>query len=238
MKLRWIKLMCILLSLSFLCVVPAYATDATEETVSITFFFPVFDENGAMVSQERVTGDVNASLTVNEAAAILVPDLAKMSGHMRFDGWLSVGVDVGNDTVIANKMYVANYVPTFQVNENTFVNQKMLAVQMQINDNGTAEARDVRFVTSVNSLTDYQCAGFEIKLGDMTFKITTKNAYTALSGDERTPAEVFVAESNYFVALTVTNFPTKLPFSIRSFVQLQDGSYLYGKWNDSTAGIQ
>ena len=238
MKLRWIKLMCILLTLPFLFVAPAFATDTVDETVTVSFLFPVFDENGTMVSQETVSGNVSASLTVNEAAAILIPDLAKMAGLMRFEGWLSIGMDMSNETVVDGKTYVANYIRTFRVSANKFVSLKTLNVQFQINDKGVADVRDVRFVTTVNSLVDYQCAGFEIQFGEESFKITTKNAYTALSGDDRTPAEAFVAESNYFIALTVTNFPTNLPFSLRSFVQLQDGSFVYGEWNHSTAGIQ
>ena len=88
----------------------------------------------------------------------------------------------------------------------------------------------IRFVTSLDTLEGYDNVTFKVTLDETVYSLKTYKAYTALSGEGRTPAQAFVADSQYFVAYTITNLPTDMyeTVTVQAIIQLADGTLVEG----------
>ena len=144
-------------------------------------------------------------------------------------GWFSHGVKVTSDTVVTGNMDVyAKYSDNITIGDKV-INKKMIDVKYQLAEGDYDNTADIRFVTSIDSL-EYKSVSFKITLDGTVYTLTSNNAYTALSGEDRSPAQAFVAASQYFVAYTITNLPTDLytEISAQAVLELMDGTLVEG----------
>lgn len=145
-------------------------------------------------------------------------------------GWFCDGEEVTAETAVTKNMDVyAKYVANIHIGDKT-LNKKMLDVKYQIReDDATANTVDVRFVTSIDCL-DYDNVTFKFTFDGEVYTQKSYKAFIALSGEDKTPAQAFIAESQYFVALTVTNLPTDLyeTITVQAILELADGTTVEG----------
>ena len=218
MKLNLIKLASVLMVLSmvFALAVPAFAEEPVA-TYNVTFHY----------------GDGTTSAHVaNEGEVLATPEAPadELADGRTFQGWYCHGVKVEPGvTVVTEDMDIyAKYVATVTVGDKV-LNKKMLDVKYQAKPGAYEDTADVRFVSSIDSL-DYKSVTFKVTLGDSTYSLKTNNAYTALSGEDKTPAQAFVADSQYFVAYSITNIPINLyaEVDVQVVLELKDGTTVAG----------
>jgi hypothetical protein len=145
-------------------------------------------------------------------------------------GWFCDGEEVTAETAVTKNMDVyAKYVANIHIGDKT-LNKKMLDVKYQIREeDATANTVDVRFVTSIDCL-DYDNVTFKFTFDGDVYTQKSYKAFTALTGEDRTPAQAFIAESQYFVALTVTGMPTNVfeTITVQAILELADGTTVEG----------
>ena len=146
-----------------------------------------------------------------------------------FQGWYCHGEKVTSETVVTGNMDVyAKYASTITVGDKV-LNKKMIDVKYQLAEGDFENTADIRFVTSIDDL-NYNSVSFKVSLDGTVYTLTSHKAYTALSGEEKTPAQAFVADSQYFVAYTITNLPTDLyeEITVQAVLELTDGTTVEG----------
>ena len=225
MKLNLIKLASVLMVLSmvFVLAIPAFAEGeepATTYTVTVHY------------------GPVNAPFTVEEGATLAgVLNNLKGVGPNTYDdqfrpfqGWYCNGKLVTADTVVTADMDIyAKYAEVITIGDKV-LNKKMIDVKYQLAEGDFENTTDIRFVTSLDTLEGYDNVTFKVTLDETVYSLKTYKAYTALSGEGRTPAQAFVADSQYFVAYTITNLPTDMyeTVTVQAIIQLADGTLVEG----------
>lgn len=146
-----------------------------------------------------------------------------------FVGWYCNGDKVTYETPVTSNMDIyAKYMATIHVGDKV-LNKKMIDVKYQLSEGDYENTTDIRFVTSIDSL-DYKSVSFKVSLDGDVYTLTSHNAYTALSGEDRSPAQAFVADSQYFVAYTITNMPTNMytEITVQAVLELVDGTTVEG----------
>lgn len=227
MKLKLIKLASVLMVLSmvFALAIPVFAEGEATEVEPTTYTVTVH------------YGPVSAPFTVEEGATLAgVLNNIKGAGpgtfddqYREFQGWFCHGEEVTADTVVTADMDIyAKYASTITVGDKV-LNKKMIDVKYQLAEGDFENTADIRFVTSIDDL-NYNSVSFKISLDDTVYTLTSHKAYTALSGEEKTPAQAFVADSQYFVAYTITNLPTDLyeEITVQAVLELTDGTTVEG----------
>ena len=222
MKLKLIKIASLLMvvSMLFALAIPAFAEESSEPTTyTVTIHY----------------GPVDYESEVAEGDTLSVP-LSQISGFSfvddqdrEFQGWFCDGKEVTADTVVTGDMDIyPKYVATIHVGDKV-LNKKMIDVKYQLADGDFTNTTDIRFVTSIDDL-EYNSVSFKVSLDGTVYTLTSNKAYTALSGEDRTPAQAFVADSQYFVAYTITNLPTDVyaEITVQAVLELTDGTTVEG----------
>ncbi|MBR5500222.1 MAG: hypothetical protein IKV74_01700 [Clostridia bacterium] len=117
-----------------------------------------------------------------------------------------------------------------------FVDANVLSVKAQKSD-GTDGKKNIRFVTTVDSL-NYKKVGFEITVGGKTiFKETTK-VYEALqAGTQQIEPGVFSSQSCYFAAYSLWEIPESAfdtEIKVRAYWETPNGIVVYGAYKTVT----
>ena len=117
-----------------------------------------------------------------------------------------------------------------------FVDANVLSVKAQKSD-GTNGAKNVRFVTSVDSL-NYGKVGFEITVGSKTITKETTKVYEALqAGTQQVDPSVFSSQSQYMAAYSLWEIPTSAfdtEIKVRAYWETPNGLIVYGAYRTVT----
>lgn len=117
-----------------------------------------------------------------------------------------------------------------------FVDANVLSVKAQKSD-GTNGAKNVRFVTSVDSL-NYGKVGFEITVGNKTITKETTTVYTALqAGTQQVDPSVFSSQSQYMAAYSLWEIPQSAfdtEIKVRAYWETPEGLLVYGAYRTVT----
>ena len=128
---------------------------------------------------------------------------------------------------------------SFKVNGSA-VDYDVFSVAMQTRAGDSSGLYDVRFISSINSLDNYDKVGFEITRNDTGAKMTlsTTKVYTSIKGADvaYTPADTFADASTHFYAVTVDNIPADMSITVQAFADLTNGTRVYGKAEKGTVG--
>lgn len=117
-----------------------------------------------------------------------------------------------------------------------FVDANVLSVKAQKSD-GTDGAKNVRFVTSVDSL-DYGKVGFEITVGNKTITKETTTVYKTLqAGTQQVDPGVFSNQSQYMAAYSLWEIPESAfdtEIKVRAYWETTNGLIVYGAYRTVT----
>lgn len=117
-----------------------------------------------------------------------------------------------------------------------FVDANVLSVKAQKSD-GTNGKKNVRFVTSVDSL-NYGKVGFEITVGNKTITKETTTVYEALqAGTQQVAPSVFSSQSKYMAAYSLWEIPESAfdtDIKVRAYWETPDGLIVYGAYRTVT----
>ncbi|MBP3391207.1 MAG: hypothetical protein J6L76_00285 [Clostridia bacterium] len=117
-----------------------------------------------------------------------------------------------------------------------FVDANVLSVKAQKSD-GTGGAKNVRFVTSVDSL-NYGKVGFEITVGNKTITKETTKVYAQLqAGTQQVDPSVFSSQSQYMAAYSLWEIPESAfdtEIKVRAYWETPEGLIVYGAYRTVT----
>lgn len=117
-----------------------------------------------------------------------------------------------------------------------FVDANVLSVKAQKSE-GTDGAKNVRFVTSVDSL-NYGKVGFEITVGSKTITKETTTVYEALqAGTQQVDPSVFSSQSRYMAAYSLWEIPESAfdtEIKVRAYWETSEGLIVYGAYRTVT----
>ena len=120
------------------------------------------------------------------------------------------------------------------------VDSNVFSVALQTRAGDTDGYYDVRFLSGVNSLADYENVGFEITRNDTGAKLTlsTTQVYTSIKGADvvYTPADTVSDDATHFYAVVVDNIAADMSITVQAFATLTDGTKIYGKAQKGTVG--
>ena len=190
--------------------------------------------------------DISASITTT--AQYL--GLAKLSHLYGFPvgiydlsiNWTNIDTTKVTDDLFADGFELAlneRATYSFKVNGSA-VDYDVFSVALQTRAGDADGYYDVRFISSVNSLDNYDKVGFEITRNDTGAKMTlsTTKVYTSIKGADvaYTPADTFADASTHFYAVVVDNVPADMSITVQAFADLTNGTRVYGKAERGTLG--
>ncbi len=118
-----------------------------------------------------------------------------------------------------------------------FVDANVLSVKAQKSDGDTAGRKDVRFVTSVDSL-NYGKVGFEITVGNKTITKETTTVYEPLqAGTAQVDPSTFSSQSQYMAAYSLWDIPESAfdtDIKVRAYWVTPDGLIVHGAYRTVT----
>lgn len=111
-----------------------------------------------------------------------------------------------------------------------FVDANVLSVKAQLSD-GTDGNKDIRFVTTVDSL-NYTKVGFQITVGSKTITKESRTVYESLAaGTEQVSPSVFSSQSQYMAAYSLWEIPTSAfdtDITVQAYWETPNGTVVYG----------
>lgn len=134
-----------------------------------------------------------------------------------------------------------------RISDTEFIDTTMLDVKVQDNSQTAAVGTskfDIRFISSVNSLS-YNSAGFVFSLvndnpvvqGTGCAQRGTTTVYQTMNaaGESVSVDSIYDSYSKWLFAFEITGVPAEKVIYVRSYVELEDGTYVYGKVKAITA---
>ena len=190
----------------------------------ITIFVDGVEQGATLKKSDTINGFDLYISSESSGKPVLIPDGIIALGQNR-----KLGVRFNN----REGMFV-------EVGDNFYVDTKMLSVKVQDNSTTAPEGTskfDIRFIASVNSL-DYESAGFVFSLTNDTPEVgkpgcvqkgttTVYESFTA-AGTSQHISDIYSDYSEYMYAFEIKNTPANKRIYVRAYVELEDGTFVYG----------
>ncbi len=190
----------------------------------ITIFVDGVEQSATLKKSDSINGFDLFISSESVAKQVLIPDGIIALGQNR-----KLGVRFNN----REGMFM-------EIDDDFYVDTKMLSVKVQDNSTTAPEGTskfDIRFIASVNSL-DYKSAGFVFSLvndspevnGANCVQKETTTVYKSIraGGNLQNVSDVYSDYSQYMYAFEIKNTPANKRIYARAYVELADGTFVYG----------